>query len=190
MLNLPGLHTLTEWLEHTIENIHPLEFNFTVAALSTVLAILAIAFASWLYGRRREEQLRLPAAKRPDDPLRSILGPLFSVWENKYWVDELYGLLIVKPYATLSRFFADWVDMRFWHDWFHEVILAGAFRGLTYIFARPIDLGIIDGFANFLGNLTQRVARSLRRVQTGFVRNYALSVFFGVVIIIGYLILR
>jgi NADH-quinone oxidoreductase subunit L len=190
MLNLPGLHTLTEWLEHTIENIHPLEFNFTVAALSTVLAIVAIALASWLYGRRREEQLRLPAAKRPDDPLRSILGPLFSVWENKYWVDELYGLLIVKPYAALSRFFADWVDMRFWHDWFHEVILAGAFRGLTYIFASPIDLGIIDGFANFLGNLTQRVARSLRRVQTGFVRNYALSVFFGVVIIIGYLILR
>jgi hypothetical protein len=36
--------------------------------------------------------------------------------------------------------------------------------------------------------LTQRSAGSLRRLQTGFVRNYALAVFLGVVVILGYLI--
>jgi NADH-quinone oxidoreductase subunit L len=190
ILNLPGMHTLTEWLEHTIENVHPGEFNFIVAGVSTLLALIAIAIAIWLYGKRHPEQQKLPAAKRPDDPLRAILGPVFTVLENKYWVDELYGLLIIKPYVALSRFFADWVDWRFWHDWFHESVIAGAYNGLAYIFATPIDMGIIDGFANALGTLTQRLAASMRRLQTGFVRNYALSVFFGVVVIIGYLILR
>jgi hypothetical protein len=38
--------------------------------------------------------------------------------------------------------------------------------------------------------LVQSSARGLRKVQTGFVRNYALVVFLGVVLIIGYLILR
>jgi len=56
--------------------------------------------------------------------------------------------------------------------------------------AGPIDLGVIDGLANLLANLTVRLASSLRVVQTGFVRNYALSIFLGVVIILGYLILR
>jgi NADH-quinone oxidoreductase subunit L len=190
VLNLPGMHTFTDWLEHTIQNVHPGEFNLIVAAVSTMLAVIAIAIATWLYGRRRQEQQKLPTAKRPDDPLRAILGPIFTVLENKYWVDELYGLLIVRPYAALSRFFADWVDWRFWHDWFHDSVIAGIYNGLANIFATSIDLGIIDGFANGLGNLTQRLAAFMRRIQTGFVRNYALSVFFGVVVIVGYLILR
>jgi hypothetical protein len=35
-----------------------------------------------------------------------------------------------------------------------------------------------------------RFAGSLRKIQTGYVRNYALTVFLGVIVIIGYLILR
>ena len=38
--------------------------------------------------------------------------------------------------------------------------------------------------------LLQQGAGRLRKIQTGFVRNYALVVFLGVVLIIGYLILR
>jgi NADH-quinone oxidoreductase subunit L len=51
-----------------------------------------------------------------------------------------------------------------------------------------IDLGIIDGFANGLATVTQGLASRARRLQTGFVRNYALAVFVGVVVILGYLI--
>ena len=54
----------------------------------------------------------------------------------------------------------------------------------------PIDLGIIDGIANGLAKLTQGTASLLSLFQTGYVRNYALSVFVGVVTIIGYLIFR
>jgi NADH-quinone oxidoreductase subunit L len=49
---------------------------------------------------------------------------------------------------------------------------------------------VIDGLANWLANGTVRLARTLRHLQTGYVRNYALSVFLGVIAILGYLIFR
>jgi NADH-quinone oxidoreductase subunit L len=189
-LNLPGLYTFTEWLEHTIENIHPGEFNFLVAGVSTALALLAIFLAWYLYTWRYRELSQLPPAKRPDDPLRPILGPIFSGMEHKWWVDELYWAVILRPYISLSRFLGEVIDGRFWHDWFHDTVIARSFQRLTHFLALPFDLGVIDGIANGLANGTIRLAASLRRIQTGYVRNYALSVFLGVVIILGYLILR
>jgi NADH:ubiquinone oxidoreductase subunit 5 (subunit L)/multisubunit Na+/H+ antiporter MnhA subunit len=56
--------------------------------------------------------------------------------------------------------------------------------------ALTIDLGFIDAIATGMARLIERSAKRLRNVQTGFVRNYALVVFLGVVLIIGYLILR
>jgi NADH-quinone oxidoreductase subunit L len=190
LLNLPALHTLTHWLEHTFEDIHPGEFALPIAAFASMISILAITLAWYLYSRRYQDLLKIPRAKRPDDPLQQIIGPVFTVFENKYWVDELYWAVILRPYIWLSRFLAEQVDWRFWHDWFHDTVIARGFRGLARFLAGPFDLGVIDGIANGLASLTVRLASSLRLIQTGFVRNYALSVFLGVVVILGYLIFR
>jgi NADH-quinone oxidoreductase subunit L len=190
-INLPfsGFHHFAHWLEHTIAE-EPGEFILLVAALSTVLALAAIALAYWLYMRRAQELQKLPTGKRPDDPLRQILGPVFTWLNNKWYIDELYWLLIVNPYIALSKFLAEVIDWRFWHDWFHEKVLYAGYNGLTRLLSVQIDLGVIDAIANGLATVTQRSAGSLRRIQTGFVRNYALAVFVGVVLIIGYLIIR
>jgi NADH-quinone oxidoreductase subunit L len=112
------------------------------------------------------------------------------VLENKYWVDEFYGYVVVKPYQWLSKFLAEKVDWDFWHDFFHDTILAGGFNGATRLLSGPVDLGVIDGIANFLGDGFKELAAQMRKLQTGFVRNYALSIFIGVIFIIGYLIIR
>jgi NADH-quinone oxidoreductase subunit L len=98
--------------------------------------------------------------------------------------------VILNPYISLSKFLADQVDWRFWHDWFHDKVIVAGFNRLTWFLSLRVDLGGIDAIANGLGNAAKRSAALLRRVQTGYVRNYALSIFLGVVIIIGYLILR
>jgi NADH-quinone oxidoreductase subunit L len=192
ILNLPTIHTLTKWLEHTLkETVHEGEFLILVAVISTVLALLAIAAGFWLYNARRYEAFWAePAAKRPDDPLQRYIGPLFELWKNKYWVDELYWTIFLNPYIALSRFLADVIDWRFWHDWFHDTVLVGGYNLITRLLAVQFDLGVIDGIANGLGTLTQRSAGTMRKLQTGYVRNYALSIFLGVVIILGYLLLR
>jgi NADH-quinone oxidoreductase subunit L len=118
------------------------------------------------------------------------LGPVFTLLENKYWVDELYGNIIIKPYQWLSKFLAEKIDWEFWHDFFHDRILVRSFSAVTRFLSGPVDLGLIDGVANFLGEGFKELAAQTRKLQTGFVRNYALSIFIGVIFIIGYLIIR
>jgi NADH-quinone oxidoreductase subunit L len=200
LINLPVLHTFGHWLEHTIKieeavkAIHTGEaatggFNFLVAGTSVGLALIGV-FLSWLlYSRRYQKLQEMPSGKRPDDPLRPILGPVFSLLENKYWVDELYRAVILNPYVAVSRFLGDTIDWRFWHNWFHDIVIARSFQWLTRALSVQVDLGFIDAIANWLGRATQALAGGMRRLQSGYVRTYALSVFIGVVIILGYLII-
>ncbi len=201
LMNLPWLHTLGHWLEHTtkieeaVKEVKigaeaAVKFDWVVASISTALALIAIALAYWLYQRRYQEMLKLPQAKRPDDPLRGMLGPVFRLLENKYWVDELYWAIILNPYIALSRILAEQVDWRFWHDWFHDQVIVRGYNALARLLSVQIDLGVIDAIANWIGELTKRLSGRMRLIQSGYVRNYALSVFLGVVIILGYLILR
>lgn len=190
-MNLPWMHTLTHWLEHSIEHVHAGEFVVLVAAISTGLALLGIFLAWLIYNPKRYEAfMAVPAAKRTDDPLRSMIGPIYEVLNQKWYIDELYWAVILNPYVALSRFLADVIDWKFWHDWFHDVVLAGGYRLLAQVMAVRVDLGGIDAIANGLGNAAKSMAASFRRLQTGYVRNYALSIFVGVVIILGYLVLR
>jgi NADH-quinone oxidoreductase subunit L len=182
-LNLPGVHTFTHWIEHTIE-VHAGEFNLQVAIVSTVLALAAI-FTSWLLYGRKSIEVGQP------DPLKRPLGFLFTGMENKWFVDEGYWAVIVDRYVDLANFLADYVDWRFWHDWFHEKVIAG-----TYIWLSNVGLNLyfdqrgIDAIANGLGNATKNLSASMRKIQNGFVRSYALSVLLGVVLILGYLLLK
>ncbi len=193
-LNLPHLETFGHWLEHTIE-YKPLTalgeempaFSLQVAAISTVLALLGIAIGYWIY-YRIQQPVSQDKTVEYKDPLENALGPIFSLLNHKYYVDELYGLLVIRPYQALSHWLAEVIDWRFWHDWFHDTVIAGTFKAVTKLLAVQIDLGIIDATANGLARLTKWSSAQLRRLQTGYVRNYALAVFVGVVFILGYLI--
>jgi len=183
-LNLPGIHTLTGWLEHSIEYIHPGVFLPNVALISTGLALLAILLSWLLYGRN-------PMRARQTDPLQRMLGPLFTGMNRKWFVDEAYWAMFLNRYVDLSRFLADVIDGRFWHDWFHDKVLAGTYNFLSGIaLNRYADQRGIDGFFNSLGQWTKDLSSGMRRVQNGFVRSYALMVLVGVVAMVGYLLLK
>ena len=52
------------------------------------------------------------------------------------------------------------------------------------------DAAVIDGAVNGTGRLVAWASGGLRRLQTGSMRAYALSVFVGVVLILGYYVWR
>jgi len=182
-LNLPGVHSLTTWLEHALEHVHVSEFDLRAALLSTGLALAALGLAWVLYGRR-------PLTEGQPDPLRRLLGPIYAGMENKWWVDEIYGLLILRPYGALSRFLAEQVDGRFWHDWFHDRLVAAAFRGFSHWLAWGFDLPVIDGAGAALAAGTRRLAGGLGRLQTGYVRNYAALILVGLVVLLAVFLVR
>jgi NADH-quinone oxidoreductase subunit L len=92
---------------------------------------------------------------------RSV-APLYTLLLNKYYVDEVYNAVIVQPIKQLS----------------------------TLILWRGVDVGLIDGAVNGVGRLVRGSSTSLRRLQTGSIRAYAASLFVGVVLILGWYLMR
>jgi NADH-quinone oxidoreductase subunit L len=80
---------------------------------------------------------------------------------NAYSVDWIYDRLIVRPLFLLSQFLA-----------------------------RVLDLGIIDGLVNATGRAVLGWAAAFRRLQTGYVVNYALTMLVGAVLLVGFLLTR
>jgi NADH-quinone oxidoreductase subunit L len=85
------------------------------------------------------------------------LEPIPSLFGAGWYVDRAYSALLVVPGKASASFIANVIDAR-----------------------------VIDGVANGLGAGTRRLANSARRVQSGFVRNYALALFAGAVGILVY----
>src|SRR4030095_3810412 len=83
---------------------------------------------------------------------------LRGLLQNKYYVDEIYDAAIVQPLLIVSK------------------------EGLWKV----VDVGLIDRIVNGVGAGVSGASQVLRRLQTGSVRAYAASLFFGVVLILGY----
>ncbi|MCE9645580.1 MAG: NADH-quinone oxidoreductase subunit L [Chloroflexi bacterium] len=183
-VTLPGSHALTEWLGHTLGEVEGGELNLTVAGISTGLALLAILISWLIYGRN-------PIKAGQADPLKKPLGPVFIGMESKWMIDEIYQAVIINPFRKASEFLADVIDWRFWHDFVHDTVILGTYNWVSEIALNKYsDQKGIDAFANWLGDATQSASATLRKVQNGFVRSYALSVMLGVVAILGYLLLK
>ncbi|HXA94633.1 MAG TPA: NADH-quinone oxidoreductase subunit L [Candidatus Dormibacteraeota bacterium] len=88
-------------------------------------------------------------------------NPIHKLLIEKYYIDEIYDFLFVQPIYHLSL----WL-------------------------ARVFDPGVIDGLVNGVATVVASWARGLRRVQTGFVMNYALGILLGAVAVIAYLLAR
>jgi len=154
-LNLPGSHLLETWLEHSVHGAAAGHFVLTVALISLGIALLGLVLAWLTYGRKPLFENSQP------DPLHRPLSGIFTFLEHKWWVDEAYHAVIVRPYQALAR-----------------------------VSAGVIDQGVIDGIVNGMGSLVRSGAKAWRRFQNGYIRSYALTIAFGVVLIITYLVLR
>jgi NADH-quinone oxidoreductase subunit L len=92
------------------------------------------------------------------DGIARTFPGLHRVLLNKYYVDEVYDATIVQPIHIVSKD-ALW---------------------------KIVDVRVLDGAVNGVGETVGGLSEVLRRLQTGSVRAYAASVFFGAVMILGY----
>lgn len=102
--------------------------------------------------------------KRPDLPvaLASRFRAVYTLLLNKYYVDEIYNALVVQPIFHLSNSFL----------W------------------KVFDVKLVDGMVNGVARVVENTAQRLRRTQTGLVQNYALGFLIGVVLIVGYYLVK
>ena len=182
LIGLPHLSAIEGFLEPVFashETVHATEasgiLEWVLMAVSAVVAIVGIVLAQYMY---------LVAPGLPDR-LSKRYAPLYKLLFNKYYVDELYGFLFVRPFQRLAHFLDSVVDPVKLHD----ALFIRPFRGLTSFLDLVLDLQVIDGIVNGVGSFFAKSSQVLRRVQTGYVRNYALSILVGAVLIITYLVL-
>jgi NADH-quinone oxidoreductase subunit L len=75
-------------------------------------------------------------------------------------------------------------------DWSYDRFLARPSTALAGLTSAVLEDKVIDGAVNGFAGTVRRSGRALRRVQTGYVRNYALGLTFGLVVILGYVLVR
>jgi NADH-quinone oxidoreductase subunit L len=80
------------------------------------------------------------------------------------------------------------------HAWYYDDAVSAfmggpATEGADFA-AYTVDKGVIDGAVNGVAALTAVVGRGLRKLQTGYVRNYALGVAGGAAVILLYVAIR
>src|SRR5436190_1502886 len=75
-------------------------------------------------------------------------------------------------------------------DWLYDRAIVRPLYALSVFLARVFDLGVIDGLVNGLGRAVVWWSAGLRRLQTGYVVNYALTMLAGAVIFVAYFLAR
>ena len=99
-------------------------------------------------------------------------------------VDEFYDYIIIRPFNSIGIMLAELLDWELLHDFFHERVLKDSFNKIGQLLSQPFDLGVIDGAVNGVGWVVQWISKRMRRVQTGYVRTYAVALLLGVVVVI------
>lgn len=84
--------------------------------------------------------------------------PIEKILNNKYYVDELYGIIIINPLKHISR-----------------------------ISAQIIDKLFVDGAVNGIGSLVKKTGTGLRALQTGDIQSYALMMLMGLLVVIFFI---
>jgi NADH-quinone oxidoreductase subunit L len=63
-------------------------------------------------------------------------------------------------------------------------------RKAAEVLSQPVDQGLIDGAVNGVAAVVTGVGRQVRKIQTGFVRNYALTLLSGATVLLFVFLLR
>ncbi len=162
---IESLNLFPQWLEPVmtgqsvvagIAGLPPVQSAHHSLSAELLLALLSVLVA--LAGIWLAHTFYL---KRQEIPARLTSGgmaPLYRLVRDKYRIDELYDALFVRPLLWLAG---------------------------TLLW-KAVDEKIIDGAVNGVAKLAGACGRSVRRLQTGYVQNYALAILIGLALILAY----
>jgi NADH-quinone oxidoreductase subunit L len=118
--------------------------------VSVGVSLLGIGLAYLLYVRQPELA----------EAMAARFHALHTLVTRKYYVDEIYRFLIVRPLVA----------------------------GSTHLLWKWIDVGAIDGMVNGTARRTRRFGDRLRKMQSGNIRSYAGWVLAGAIFLIAFMI--
>jgi NADH-quinone oxidoreductase subunit L len=140
-----------------------LPFDYTPFLTSVIVALGGLTLGWWVYRGYRAGAL---------DPVAKFLGSsISSVIINKYYFDELYQFLFIRP--------ANWLAVVFTSLWLDRTVIDGIlhwFARITGIlgnaFRNYFDKPIVNGSGDLIAESTKKLGGVFRTIQTGRVQQY------------------
>ena len=114
------------------------------------------------------------------DELKQSFRPLHGWLWNKWWFDELYEYVFVKPTMVLSGWMAK-CDLKIIDSILHGA--AALCRGGSRVVDVLFDRTMVDGSVNTFARSTWDLGLSLRKLQTGSLRQYVMFIVVGTVVL-------
>jgi NADH-quinone oxidoreductase subunit L len=156
---------------------HPAAAEF---APQPLIASIVVGVGGLLVGWLMYRGAYQTAADR--DPME-FLGPVYTFLKNKYYIDEVYDTLFVRPSIWISETVVSaWVDRGVIDGTLHLVARA-AFR-LGHIFRDDFEKPVINDTPDYMAKGIQLFGREFRFIQTGRVQNYLLAGL-GIMLVVG-----
>jgi NADH-quinone oxidoreductase subunit L len=128
---------------------------------SCVIVAVGIGLGWLIYGNKS------PEASAPDT-LQARLPAVWTVLENKFYIDELYGATFIVFYAWWARV-ADWIDRYIW---------GGAVNAVMWLFGlwarlnRFLDANVVDGTFDKSCEEISTGGGLMASIQSGVIQNY------------------
>ena len=150
-----------------------LGLEWVLVAVSVAVAVAGILVARLFY-------LKDPGFTRASY-LASRFPLIYRLLLNKYWVDEIYAAMIIRPTLKLSDLL--------WE--FDARVVDGMVNGVRNMTVGSswvsgiFDLQVVDGLVNLVGRSYDVASRQFRRLQVGFAQGYAMVMVFGAALLLG-----
>ena len=165
-----------EEMHHLLPSLHleAVPFTVIVALISTIAAVGGFVIGFLMYRGLKAGQ---------PDPLARMLGPIFILLKNKYYIDEFYDFLVVQPVVRLATFCA-----QFDYDWvINPIVNAVGHTGrILADFSGQVDKIGVDGWGvHGVANFFRESGRQLRLTQTGNAQNYVMVLSLTTLALVG-----
>ena len=155
-----------EHYAHLEENFGSIVAPATVVAFSTALGGFLLATVMYCWGWVDPSEVK------------AQFGGLHRFLTNKWWFDELYELIFIRPTHWISGIAST----------FDKVVIDGLLHRIAWftksfsnVGERIADQTIVDGFVNKLAGFTYGTGLKLREAQTGSLRQYIMFIGAGTV---------
>ena len=160
-----------------------------LALLSLVGGIINIPFRSWAFLERWLKPV-VDVANAPEVHVATgTKWTLFAVTIGLCLIGVAAGFAIWNRRAENPQLEPTVLKRAWGVDALYSVIF-GTGGGFVAAESATVDKQVIDGAVNGVGTLVRTTGSELRKVQTGYVRNYALGIAAGAVVLLGYVLVR
>ena len=163
---------VSELVIPTEHDSHAFEIRLPAGLWASGMAAVGLLLAALLYLWRVVD----PAKVRHN----LLVRPLYALLWHKWWFDELYNLVFVKPTLWIGRFVAGF-DLGVIDSILHAC--TWICRAMSVIVDVVGDRTLIGRTVDGIASYTWRGGLSLRRVQTGRLRQYIMFLVIGTIIL-------